>query len=46
MKEIIPPMQKKRQKYEDELRKYEHQQKEIQRQEDIIRRFKQHGTEN
>lgn len=36
---------KKRQKYEDELRKYEHQQKEIQRQEDIIRRFKQHGTE-
>ncbi|MDD4565632.1 MAG: ABC-F family ATP-binding cassette domain-containing protein [Eubacteriales bacterium] len=36
---------KKRLKDEDELRKYEHQQKEIQRQEEIIRRFKQHGTE-
>jgi ATP-binding cassette subfamily F protein 3 len=37
--------EKKRQKEEDEFRKYEHQQKEIQRQEEIIRRFKQHGTE-
>ena len=36
---------KKRMKEADELRKYEHQQKEIQRQEEIIRRFKQHGTE-
>lgn len=36
---------KKRLKDEDELRKYEYQQKEIQRQEEIIRRFKQHGTE-
>ncbi len=37
--------EKKRLKEADELRKYEHQQKEIQRQEEIIRRFKQHGTE-
>jgi len=37
--------EKKRLKEADEIRKYEHQQKEIQRQEEIIRRFKQHGTE-
>ncbi|MDD3168496.1 MAG: ABC-F family ATP-binding cassette domain-containing protein, partial [Eubacteriales bacterium] len=37
--------EKKRRKEADELRKYEHQQREIQRQEEIIRRFKQHGTE-
>ena len=37
--------EKKRLKEADELRKYDHQQKEIQRQEEIIRRFKQHGTE-
>ncbi|HVI42180.1 MAG TPA: ABC-F family ATP-binding cassette domain-containing protein, partial [Anaerovoracaceae bacterium] len=37
--------EKKRLKDADELRKYEHQQSEIQRQEEIIRRFKQHGTE-
>lgn len=37
--------EKKRLREADELRKYEHQQKEIQRQEEIIRRFKQHGTE-
>ncbi len=37
--------EKKRLKEADELRKYEHQQKELQRQEEIIRRFKQHGTE-
>lgn len=37
--------EKKRLKEADELRKYEHQQKEIERQEEIIRRFKQHGTE-
>lgn len=36
---------KKRMKEADEIRKYESQQKEIQRQEEIIRRFKQHGTE-
>lgn len=36
---------KKRMREADEMRKYEHQQKEIQRQEEIIRRFKQHGTE-
>ncbi|NLD18924.1 MAG: ABC-F family ATP-binding cassette domain-containing protein [Clostridiales bacterium] len=35
----------KRNRREAELRKYEKQQKEIQRQEEIIRRFKQHGTE-
>lgn len=37
--------EKKRIREADELRKYEHQKKEIQRQEEIIRRFKQHGTE-
>lgn len=37
--------EKKRMREADELRKYEHQQREIQRQEEIIRRFKQHGTE-
>ena len=37
--------EKKRQRLEDEMRKYEQQQKEIDRQEEIIRRFKQHGTE-
>ena len=37
--------EKKRMREADELRKYESQQKEIQRQEEIIRRFKQHGTE-
>ncbi|MBN7774301.1 ABC-F family ATP-binding cassette domain-containing protein [Clostridium aminobutyricum] len=37
--------EQKRQRREEELRKYEQQQKEISRQEEIIRRFKQHGTE-
>lgn len=37
--------EKKRLREADELRKYEHQQREIQRQEEMIRRFKQHGTE-
>ncbi len=37
--------EKKRRKEADEIRKYEAQQKEIQAQEEIIRRFKQHGTE-
>nr|WP_315020255.1 ATP-binding cassette domain-containing protein [uncultured Aminipila sp.] len=37
--------EKKRHRREEELRKYEGQQKEISRQEEIIRRFKQHGTE-
>ncbi|HML36028.1 MAG TPA: ABC-F type ribosomal protection protein [Bacillota bacterium] len=37
--------EKKRMREADEFRKYEHQQREIQRQEEIIRRFKQHGTE-
>jgi ATP-binding cassette, subfamily F, member 3 len=37
--------EKKRLREVDELRKYEYQQREIQRQEEIIRRFKQHGTE-
>jgi ATP-binding cassette subfamily F protein 3 len=37
--------EKKRLKAADELRKYERQQEEIHRQEEIIRRFKQHGTE-
>ncbi len=37
--------EKKRLKEAEEIRKYENQQREIQRQEDIIRRFKQHGTE-
>ncbi|MDO4546044.1 MAG: ABC-F family ATP-binding cassette domain-containing protein [Bacillota bacterium] len=35
----------RRARREAELRKYEKQQKEIQRQEEIVRRFKQHGTE-
>ena len=37
--------EKKRFKREDELRKYNAQQKEIARQEEMIRRFKQRGTE-
>ena len=37
--------EKKRRRHADEIRQYENQQKEIQRQEEIIRRFKQHGTE-
>ena len=36
---------KKRMREADELRKYESQQREIQAQEELIRRFKQHGTE-
>ncbi|GAB1476081.1 ABC-F family ATP-binding cassette domain-containing protein [Bacillota bacterium] len=36
---------KKKQKDEDALKQYERQVQEIQRQEEIIRRFKQHGTE-
>lgn len=38
-------VEKKRLREEDALRQYEHQQQEIARQEEIIRRFKQHGTE-
>lgn len=38
-------VEKKKLKELDALRKYEHQKKEIERQEEIIRRFKQHGTE-
>lgn len=38
-------VQKKRFREEDALRQYENQQKEIARQEEMIRRFKQHGTE-
>lgn len=38
-------VEKKRMKEEDELRKYQQQQQEIARQEEMIRRFKQHGTE-
>ena len=37
--------QKKKQKREDELRKYNAQQKEIAKQEELIRRFKENGTE-
>lgn len=37
--------EKKRQRLDDEMRKFDQQQKEIDRQEEIIRRFKQHGTE-
>ena len=37
--------EQKKQRREAELRKYQQQQKEIARQEEIIRRFKQHGTE-
>lgn len=37
--------EQKRMRREAEMRKYQHQQKEIARQEEIIRRFKQHGTE-
>jgi len=37
--------EKKRLREAEELKKYELQQKEIQRQEEMIRRFKQHGTE-
>ncbi|MDD3350653.1 MAG: ATP-binding cassette domain-containing protein, partial [Eubacteriales bacterium] len=36
---------KKRQRDEDAMKQYEQQKKEIERQEEIIRRFKQHGTE-
>lgn len=38
-------VEKKRFKEADQLKKYENQQKELQKQEEIIRRFKQHGTE-
>lgn len=38
-------VQKKKERETAEFRKYEKQQKEISRQEEIIRRFKQHGTE-
>ncbi len=38
-------VEKKRFRQEDALRRYENQQKEIARQEEMIRRFKQHGTE-
>ena len=38
-------VEKKRLREEDAMRRYESQQKEIARQEEIIRRFKQHGTE-
>jgi ATP-binding cassette subfamily F protein 3 len=37
--------EQKRLRREEELRKYDQQQKEVSRQEEIIRRFKQHGTE-
>lgn len=37
--------EKKRQKEQSMLRSYENQQKEIKRQEEMIRRFRQHGTE-
>lgn len=37
--------EKKRQRREEELRRYNAQQKEIAKQEELIRRFKQHGTE-
>lgn len=37
--------EKKRLREADELKKYENQQVEIKRQEEMIRRFKQHGTE-
>ena len=37
--------EKKKQKREDELRKYNAQQKEIAKQEDLVRRFKERGTE-
>jgi len=35
----------KRARYEEQLKIFESQQKEIQKQEDLIRKFKQHGTE-
>lgn len=38
-------VEKKRLREEDAMRKYENQQKEIAKQEEMIRRFKQHGTE-
>lgn len=38
-------VEKKRMREADELKRYEGQQKELERQEEIIRRFKQHGTE-
>lgn len=38
-------VEKKRMREEDAMRRYESQQKEIAKQEEIIRRFKQHGTE-
>lgn len=37
--------EQKRQRREAQMRKYQNQQKEIARQEEMIRRFKQHGTE-
>ena len=37
--------EKKRQRLEEDLRRFDQQQKEIHRQEEMIRRFKQHGTE-
>lgn len=37
--------EQKKQRREAQMRKYQQQQKEIARQEEIIRRFKQHGTE-
>ncbi|MEG0663217.1 MAG: ABC-F family ATP-binding cassette domain-containing protein, partial [Anaerovoracaceae bacterium] len=37
--------EKKRARREEELRKYQSQQKEIEKQEEIVRRFKGHGTE-
>ena len=39
-------LQKKRQREEDARRHYEQNRREIERQEEIIRRFKQHGTEH
>jgi len=35
----------KRARYEEQIKAYENQQKEIQKQEELIRKFKQHGTE-
>lgn len=38
-------VKKKKQREDDALEKYEHQSREIKRQEEMIRRFRQHGTE-
>lgn len=38
--------EKKRQREEDAMRQYDQQKQEIERQEEMIRRFKQHGTEH